>query len=468
VTLGAAEGRGEAVRMLLRAASEARDVYAHGLALRQAGLAHSLADEESDRAAAAEAVGDAHWMAEQLDEAFTAYGEALEHGHSAGLVPRDMARLSWKWVDLPTRWGTDIPTSPTREALEAEIEDGLANARRAKARSIEARLLVARALLIWRFETDPEPQVAALPIADHALEIGEELGKPLVVSAALDARSALLQAIRRYQDARSADERRLELLPEISSREEQMDICAAVARTRTSLGDYAGAVAAADLADELVTGGDQRWAAWPARTRVEAYFYWDRWDDALRAHDRYMKVFRSRYRTRRVNVTGVVSGVAAAIHLLRGDREQADVIEQRLGRHVPPNYNLMVGHAMLGCGEPSLALDNVGKVRFWLPWVLAITAEAQAALGRWDDLDRTLVRLDGLSGVEELPRVVAQIDRARGIAGDELALERSEGAFRRLGCRFEQARCLELMGKADQARRAYERLGAEPAITAAR
>jgi hypothetical protein len=241
-----------------------------------------------------------------------------------------------------------------------------------------------------------------------------------------------------------------------------------VARTRTSLGDYAGAVAAADLADELVSGGDQRWAAWPARTRVEAYFYWDRWDDALRAHDRYMKVFRSRYRTRRVNVTGVVSGVAAAIHLLRGEREQADVIEQRLGRHVPPNYNLMVGHAMLGCGEPSLALDNVGKVRFWLPWVLAITAEAQAALGRWDDLDRTLVRLDGMSGVEELPRVVAQIDRARGIAGDELALERSEEAFRKLGCRFEQARCLELMGKADQARRAYERLGAEPAITAAR
>ncbi|MDX6594362.1 MAG: hypothetical protein QOJ13_3558 [Gaiellales bacterium] len=468
VTLGAAEARGEAVRMLLRAASEARDVYAHGLALRQASLAHSLAEEESDRASAAEAVGDAHWMAEQLDEAFTAYGEALEHGHAAELPPRDMARLSWKWVDLPTRWASDIPTSPTREALEAEIEDGLATARTADARSIEARLLVARALLVWRFETDHAPQAAMLPVADEALEIGEELGKPLVVSAALDARSALLQALRRYEDARAADERRLELLPEISSREEQMDIYAAVARTRTSLGDYAGAVAAAGLAEELVAGGDQRWAAWPARTRVEAYFYWDRWDDALRAHDRFIKVFRSTHRTGRVNVTGVVAGVAAAIHLLRGERERADVIEQRLGRHVPPNYNLMVGHAMLGCGEPSLALDNVAKVRFWLPWVLAITAEAQASLRRWDDLDATLVRLDEMSGVEHLPRVTAQIDRARGIAGDELALARAEEAFRKLGCRFEQARCLELMGQPDKALRTYERLGAEPAMAAAR
>jgi class 3 adenylate cyclase/tetratricopeptide (TPR) repeat protein len=468
VSLGASEARGDAVRMLLRAASEARDVYAHGLALRQASLAHSLAVEESDRSMGAEAVGDAHWMAEHLDEAFTSYGEALEHGHAAKLPPADMARLSWKWVDLPTRWGWDVPTQPTREALEAEIEEGLANATAAGARSIEARLLIARALVIWRFEFEPEPQEVALPIANRALEIGEELGKPLVVSAALDARSALLQALRRYRDARAADERRLELLPEISSREEQMDICAAVARTRTSMGEYAAAVAAADLADQLVAGGDQRWAAWPARTRVEAYFYWDRWDDALRAHDRYMKVFRSTYRTRRVNVTGVVSGIAAAIHLLRGEREQADLIEQRLGRQVPANYNLVVGHAMLGCGEPSLALDSVAKVRFWRPWVLAVTAEAQAALGRWDDLDNTLAQVDAMSGVDGLPRVAAQIDRARGIAGDEIALARAEEAFRKLGCRFEQARCLELMGQTDKARRTYERLGAEPAMSETR
>jgi hypothetical protein len=95
---------------------------------------------------------------------------------------------------------------------------------------------------------------------------------------------------------------------------------------------------------------------------------------------------------------------------------------------------------------------------------MAITAEAQAALGLWDELDATLATLDATNGVDELPRAVAQIDRARGIAGDELALARAEEGFRRLGCRFEQARCLELAGRTEEARRVYELFGAEPAL----
>jgi hypothetical protein len=69
-----------------------------------------------------------------------------------------------------------------------------------------------------------------------------------------------------------------------------------------------------------------------------------------------------------------------------------------------------------------------------------------------------------MQGVEELPRVVAQIDRARGIAGDELALGRAEAAYRQLGCTFEHARCLELLGRVPEARAVYELLGAEPAL----
>jgi tetratricopeptide (TPR) repeat protein len=323
---------------------------------------------------------------------------------------------------------------------------------------------VASALLVWRFETELEPQQAALSIAEEALGLAERLGNPLVISASLDARSALLHALRRYREAAVADERRLSLLKSISSREEQMDVCAAVARTRTALGDYQGAVAAADLADELVAGGDQRWVAFPARTRIEAYFYWDRWDQALAAHDRFLEVFRSGQRHRRINVPGLVGGVGVAIHLLRGDRESADTIERRLGTNAPGHFDLIVSHALLGCGEPEQALDRLGNVPLSRVWVLAIQAEAQAALGRWDDFDATLAALDSMHGVEELPRVVAQIDRARGIAGDELALGRAEARFRDLGCTFEHARCLELMGRVPEARAAYELLGAEPAL----
>jgi class 3 adenylate cyclase len=465
VALGTQDAREDAVRTLLRAAADAREVYAHGLALRQAGLAQSLAQDDGERALAAEAVGDAHWMAENLDEALDAYGVALEAAHRAGLDGADMARLSWKWVDLPTRWGgLQLRSSPTREAIEAEIDDGLRNALASGARVLQARLLVARALLVWRFENELEPQRDALALADEALQIAEELEKPLVVSAALDARSALLSALRCYREAAQADERRMSLIGRIASREEQMDICAATARTRTLLGDYAGAVAAADLADELVAGGDQRWVAWPARTRIEAYYYWDRWDDALAAHERFLEVFRRGQRTRYVNVPALVAAAATGIHLLRGDREQADVMEQRVGR-VPAQFDLIVGHALLGAGEPELALERVARVPFARHWALAVTAEAQAALTRWDDLDVTLAALDAMEGIDQLPRLVAQVDRARGMAGDELALQRAEQEFDRLGCRFEHARCLELLGRGAEARRVYELLGAEPALS---
>ena len=157
-------------------------------------------------------------------------------------------------------------------------------------------------------------------------------------------------------------------------------------------------------------------------------------------------MFRQDGPGRRLNVPGLVGGVAAAVHLLRGQNERADTIERRIGR-VPAQFDLIVAHALLGAGEPQLALERVGVGAVLSRiWVLAITAEAQAALERWDDLDETLATLDALSGTDQLPRAVAQIDRARGLAGDELALARAEAGFRRLGCVFEQARCLELIG----------------------
>jgi uncharacterized protein HemY len=125
----------------------------------------------------------------------------------------------------------------------------------------------------------------------------------------------------------------------------------------------------------------------------------------------------------------------------------------------------MVAHALLGRGEPELAFDRVRHLHDVGPTGLAVRAEALAMLGRWDELDATLERVAGLPGVDELPRVLAQLDRVRGIAGDEQALERATALFAQLGCRFEHARCLELAGDVAAARTEYQRLGAIPALT---
>jgi hypothetical protein len=152
------------------------------------------------------------------------------------------------------------------------------------------------------------------------------------------------------------------------------------------------------------------------------------------------------------------------VHLLRGDQEQADELEQRLGAAPMVAFQQMVAHALLGRGEPELALDRVRHLYRVGPKALAVRAEALALLGRWDELDEALERAVEPPGVGEMPRVVAQLDRVRGIAGDERALDRATKLFAELGCRFEHARCLEIAGDVVAARRVYEQLGAIPAL----
>jgi class 3 adenylate cyclase/tetratricopeptide (TPR) repeat protein len=463
--LGLSEARADAVRLLLGASFDARRVGAHGLGLRQAERALSLAVDDVERSAAYEAVGDAHWMAERIEKAFEVYDLALSHGLAAGLPPVDRARLRWKWADSPTRWTASRALATSRERIEQEVALGLEDAREAGDEAMEARLLTASALFTWRVETAEEPQERALALADRALEIGERLERPGTTSAARDARTVLLHALNRYDEALENDEARFALLDRIRWREEQMDVCASTARTRQVLGDYAGAVAAVRRAEQLAHRDDPRWLSLPARSLIETYFLMDRWDDALDSYGRFLDVFRRAESGRRQLLGGgVASGAVAGIHVLRGEHEAADRIEQRIGEDIRHGFNLTFAHALLGAGEPSLALDRIAGLKGprWRIW--AIEAEANALLERWDELDEVLGRLRDVPQLERLPRVAAQLDRARAIAGDEFALRRATEMFRSLGCRFEHARCLEIAGQGEQARRVYEELGAEPAL----
>lgn len=463
--LGLTEARSDAVRLLLDAAFDARRAGAHGLGLRQAERALALAADDRERCTAYEAVGDAFWMAEQIEKAFEAYDRALEHGVSAGLPPADMARLRWKWADAPTRWSAGKAMAMTRERIEDEIARGLDDAAAAGDEAMEARLLTAGALFTWRVETAAEPQEMALEVADRALEIAERLGRPGTTSAARDARTVLLHALNRYDEALENDNARFALLPKIRWREEQMDVCAAAARTRQAIGDFPGSVEAVKRAEQLAQRDDPRWLSLPARILVETYFLWDRWDDAIESYERFLDVFRRTAAARRqAMIGGVASGAVAGVHILRGDQERAELIEQRMGAEAHSGFGLTFSHALLGVGEPALALDRIRSIKGNRWRAAAIEAEALAMLGDLDGLDRVLARVRDEPQLERVPRVAAQFDRARGIAGDEFALERAAERFGELGCRFERARCMELLGREDKARAVYEQFGAEPAL----
>ena len=223
------------------------------------------------------------------------------------------------------------------------------------------------------------PQEAALSVADRALDLAEGLGRPAIVSAALDARSVLLQSVGRYAEALEMDERRLALVRSLPSREEQMDICSSVARTRTARGDFAGAIAAADLGDELGAGSD-RWRAWPARSKVDALFWWDKWDAAMTAYERFIEDLRGSDRDgrrARQSRPGRMLGVVAAIHTLRGETEAADRLERRLPAS-NPHFDLVYAHALLGAGEAELALERVDG-----PALPAAAGRAPSGPSRW-------------------------------------------------------------------------------------
>jgi class 3 adenylate cyclase/tetratricopeptide (TPR) repeat protein len=470
--LGADDARADAVRTLLAAAVDARAVYAHGLALRQATLAQSLAAGDHEHALAAEAIGDARWMTEAAEDAWLAYGEALEHAERAGLGPGDRARLRWKWADMPTRWGSMLMGLPGQGGLAEMIAKGIDEAREADLPAIEGRLLVASALSRWRYQPDDRAALEeGLVSGEAALAIGERIHRPELRSAAMDAIGTVLLGLGRYQEARSLADRRVELAVADGGRVERMDACSQAAQTRIVVADYAGAVAAGDAAGAPGGEDDAHWQARPVLDVAEAYFAWDRWDEALQSYDRYLALYRRSGGGRAGKAPARASGVAAAVHLLRGDADQAEELEQRLGSEPKAAFQLMMGQALLGRGEPELALDRVRYVDLnahpvyrIAPAALAIRAEAAAAIGRWDEYEEALAAAAVLPGVGEMPRILAQLQRARGIAGDEVELERAAAAFAKLGCRFEHARCRELLGDAAAAREVYERLGAIPAL----
>ena len=122
--------------------------------------------------------------------------------------------------------------------------------------------------------------------------------------------------------------------------------------------------------------------------------------------------------------------------------------------------------ALLGRGEPELALDRVRHLA-----TMARRTRSRCGPRRWrcsaagTSSTRRSPTRSRAPGIEELPRVDGPARprprhrRRRGA--------RSTGptaAFAALGCRFEHARCLELAGDLAAAREVYERLGAIPAL----
>ena len=157
-------------------------------------------------------------------------------------------------------------------------------------------------------------------------------------------------------------------------------------------------------------------------------------------------------------------GVVAAIHMLRGETEEADRLERRLPAS-NPHFDLVYAHAMLGAGDPELALERSTGLPFMRPWARAVRAESLAMLGRWDEFDEALDDLATLPGVDELPRVSAQVDRARGHRRRRgCAPAGRPRRSRGWGASSSTPAASRSRGDGEAARAVYARMGAAPAM----
>ena len=221
--------------------------------LRQAERALALADDDRERCASYEAVGDA--LLDGRADREGVRGVRPRAGawrQPQGCRPADMARLRWKWVDAPTRWsaskamaaharadrGRDRPR-PGRRGRGGRRGDGGPAADRRRAVHVAGR--DGRGAAGARADGG-RPGAGDRRAAGPA---GHDVGRPRRA----DGAAPRAQPLRRgRRERRGAGSR---CSPKIRWREEQMDVCAASARTRQALGDFAGSVEAVRKAEQL-------------------------------------------------------------------------------------------------------------------------------------------------------------------------------------------------------------------------
>ena len=282
------------------------------------------------------------------------------YGIAAELGPEDTRRLRWKWADVPTRWRArwrrprrERSPQRSRWAWTRPGRPGRCDGGSAADRAGAPRLPAGR---------DDRAAAGARRslVADRALEIGRAAGPAgAPTSAARDARTVLLHALNRYDEALENDEAPASRCSvSIRWREEQMDVCASAARTRRRAGDFAGSVAAARPGEQLAHRDDPLAVAARAEHGRDLFLMGPLGRRA-RLYERFLasSAAPSRRAPRPPVAAGGRSGAVAGdphrCGASRGGRP-----DRAADAGIEPALRPRLAHALLGAGEPALALDR--------------------------------------------------------------------------------------------------------------
>jgi class 3 adenylate cyclase/tetratricopeptide (TPR) repeat protein len=236
------EIRARAVGLLFDAADEAGRLFAMERAMERVTTGLELAQGPVERARGLEALSRLALWRDDGDTAWLAAREAVELRMTApGPVDRRaMARLCGWLLAMPTRWPGLLRTLPSREESEPFLDLGFSMLDPGDSEE-RLGLLLAKGAWGWGFgiaDRDPERAAAYREAAEEAVRIAERMGRPDLLSAALDTAGAASHDIGGYALANTYQLRRLALVPELDDPSEIADIIGTLAWHYVHIGEF--------------------------------------------------------------------------------------------------------------------------------------------------------------------------------------------------------------------------------------
>ncbi len=468
------EIRSRAVELLFEAAEEAGRLFALDRARERLDTGLELARGPTERARGMEGNARLLLWQDDGDAAWRAAREAIDLRVGSSEAPVDrraIARLCGLMLSIPTRWPGLMRQLPTREEAKPYLDLGLSMLDDGDS---EERLGMLMVLAAWGWgfgeaDSDPARSAEYAAAGTSAIELARRLGRPDLISAALDTAGANAgNEMGGYGASQPYQEERLLLVPQLDDPAEIADIYGTVAWQLFHMGDFRRAV-------ELPMGGEPGSSTTglpPMSHRTKYVFHaaaqfrlanWDRfWRvydvlDGAVEHDRPLS-----YHTMRLY------GIAAYLKEVAGDQASADALIEKLDQSQASRGRVGVSGARLWIVQVLVRRGRFAEARERLAVVDPVrdgqnrdlTYEAWADLvaveGTWDEAGNIVAKAREWAARTKLSVLPAFADRLEGgsalAAGDaEMGLDllrRARETFASVAAAWERARTEILLADA--------------------
>ena len=453
--------RARAVGLLFEAGHEAAMHLATGRARERVEVGLELAQGPVERATGLEILVDLDLWADRGDAAWRYAREAIDLRKSANPQTeserRAIARTAGTLLAIPTRWPGLMRNLPTRDEGAPYLELGFEMTPEGDSEE-RLRLLLARGAWGWGFseaETDPDRIAEDRAAAEAGVQMARRMGRPDLLSAALDSRGATSLLVGGYGMVQIDQDERLALVPHLENQTEVMDIYSTSGWTATHVGHYRRASDFATRAVELTNSLGINIPAPASFLAVSQYRLgeWDAFWSTFAAAEASIDPEKPlRYHALRMY------GAAAYLHDVAGNSIAADRLIERIDQSVQGKVGasgarlwivmILVRRGAFGEARSRLSVEDPVRGIQNRDLDLEAWADLIAGEGTWDQAPAIVADARDFAtrtGVLLLPAVVDRLDgQAALVAGEPdravMLLERARATFSSLEAPWERAR----------------------------